>query len=77
MVFLSSSHQVIMPKYIISLIFFPGGLQMKTMLLFVVVAAAATAHAQHLGDNFDDEDNELTSIDVQEGDTVKLQCRCD
>ena len=49
---------------------------MKTMLLFVVVAAAAaTAHAQHLGDNFDDENNELTSIDVQEGDTVKLECR--
>ena len=23
----------------------------------------------------DDEDNELTSIDVQEGDTVKLECR--
>ena len=49
---------------------------MKTMLLFVVVAAATVAHAQHLGDNFDDEDNELTSIDVQEGDTVKLECRC-
>ena len=48
---------------------------MKTMLFFVVVAAAATAHAQHLGDNFDDENNELTSIDVQEGDTVKLECR--
>ena len=26
--------------------------------------------------DFDDEDNELTSIDVQEGDTVKLECRC-
>ena len=48
---------------------------MKTMLLFFVVAVAATAHAQHLGDNFDDENNELTSIDVQEGDTVKLECR--
>ena len=46
----------------------------RTLLLLAV--AAATAHAQHLGDNFDDEDNELTSIDVQEGDTVKLECRC-
>ena len=45
--------------------------------LFLLALAAATAHAQHLGDNFDDEDNELTSIDVQEGDTVKLECRCD
>ena len=50
---------------------------MRKTLFLLAVAAAAMAHAQHLGDNFDDEDNELTSIDVQEGDTVKLQCRCD
>ena len=53
---------------------------MTTIFLFAAVVAAtaaATAHAQqHLGDTFDDEDNELTSIDVQEGDTVKLECRC-
>ena len=45
--------------------------------IFLLVAVATLAHAQqHLGDSFDDEDNELTSIDVQEGDTVKLECRC-
>ena len=50
---------------------------MRRTILALLALAAATAHAQHLGDNFDDEDNELTSIDVQEGDTVKLECRCD
>ena len=49
---------------------------MRKTLVLLAMAAATMAHAQHLGDNFDDEDNELTSIDVQEGDTVKLECRC-
>ncbi len=51
------------------------GHTMATAFFLLALAASATAQTSSTQPRFDDADNELNSIDVQEGDRVKMDCR--